>query len=149
MLSKKAQYSLYALVHLAKNLKDGPVLISKIAETEQIPKKFIETILLELKTIGIVNSRKGKGGGYYLIKKPEKITMVEIIRKFDGAIALLPCVSDMYYEKCKNCIDEQSCGIRNVMREVRDETVKILTDNTLADILKRENMLYTTKHKKS
>jgi len=145
MLSKKAQYSLYALVHLAKNFKNGPVLISKIAESEQIPRKFLEAILLELKTIGIVNSRKGKGGGYYLIKKPEQITIVEVIRKFDGAIALIPCVSDIYYEKCKSCRDEQSCGLRSIMKEVRDETVRLLTYNTLADILKREEMFYTIK----
>ncbi|MCX6257035.1 MAG: Rrf2 family transcriptional regulator [Bacteroidia bacterium] len=143
MLSKKAQYSLYALVHLAKEYKNGPVLISKIAEDEKIPKKFLEAILLELKTIGIVNSRKGKGGGYYLIKNPEKVTLVEIIRKFDGAIALLPCVSDMYYEQCRNCNNEETCGIRSVMKEVRDTTVNMLSNTSLADIIRREeNVLH-------
>jgi Rrf2 family protein len=138
MLSKKAEYSLYALTYLARNFQKGPILISRIAENEKIPKKFLENILYELKTAGIVNSKKGKGGGYFLLQSPEKVSLVDIIRKFDGAIALLPCVSDKYYKKCGHNKDENKCGLRNILRQVRENTVKTLENNTLADILKIE-----------
>lgn len=145
MLSKKTKYAIKALVKLAKDYKKGPILISEISSQEKIPKKFLEAILLELKNAGILNSRKGKGGGYYLIKSPEDVNLANVIRLFDGAIALLPCVSYNYYEKCEECIDEEICGIRNIMREVREETVKILKHNTLADIIKREEALKTSR----
>lgn len=149
MLSKKTQYSLLALVKLAKEYNKGPVLISNIAKSERIPKKFLEGILLELKNYGVVSSKKGKGGGYYLIKSPDNVNLAEIIRLFDGAIALLPCVAYKYYEACKFCKDEDKCGIRAIIKEVRDESVKILKNNTLADILKREKLLNEGFSKKS
>jgi Rrf2 family protein len=142
MLSKKAEYSLYALVHLARNYNKGPILISRIAQCEMIPKKFLENILYELKTVGIVKSKKGKGGGYYLYKSPEKVSLVEIIRQFDGAIALLPCVSDKYYRKCNHQKDEMICGIRSILRKVRDDTVKTLEKTSLADILDIEKNFF-------
>ncbi len=138
MISKKAQYSLYALTYLAKKYDSGPVLISEIAEAEKLPKKFLETILLELKNMGIVSSKKGKGGGYYLIKKPENVNFAEIIRFFDGAIALLPCVTYNYYEECNHCKDENTCGVRSVVKEIRDQTVAILKKTTLKDIIDKE-----------
>lgn len=138
MISKKAQYSLYALTYLAKKYEHGPVLISEIAEAEKLPKKFLETILLELKNMGIVSSKKGKGGGYYLIKKPENVNFAEIIRFFDGAIALLPCVTYNYYEECNHCKDENTCGVRAVVKEIRDQTVAILKKTTLKDIIDKE-----------
>ncbi|MBI5540159.1 MAG: Rrf2 family transcriptional regulator [Bacteroidia bacterium] len=138
MISKKAQYSLYALTYLAKKYEHGPVLISEIAEAEKLPKKFLETILLELKNMGIVSSKKGKGGGYYLIKKPENVNFAEIIRFFDGAIALLPCVTYNYYEECNHCKDETTCGVRSVVKEIRDKTVAILKNTTLKDIIDKE-----------
>ena len=141
MLSKKAQYSLYALTYLAKKYDDGPVLISEIAKEEKLPKKFLETILLELKNMGVVSSKKGKGGGYYLIKKPENINFADIIRLFDGAIALLPCVTYHYYEECNHCKDENTCGVKNVVKEIRDKTVAILKNTTLKDIIDKENFL--------
>ena len=141
MLSKKTQYALYALTHLAKQYGKGPVLISKIAEDEKIPKKFLEGILLELRNKAIVSSKKGRGGGYYLLKRPEDVSLVEVIRGFDGAIALLPCVSEKYYEECTSCRDESTCGIKAIMKEVRDKTVELLSNNTLADIIEKENML--------
>ncbi|MBU0487467.1 MAG: Rrf2 family transcriptional regulator [Bacteroidetes bacterium] len=141
MLSKKAQYSLYALIRLAKEYDKGPVLIEDIARSEMLPKKFLEAILSDLKSLGIVNAKKGKGGGYYLIKDPAEITLAEVIRHFDGALALLPCVTFRYYESCNHCKDEETCGLRSIIKELRDETVKILKRNTLADILSRENAL--------
>lgn len=145
MLSKKAKYAIKALVKLAKEYKKGPILISEISEQERIPKKFLEAILLELKNAGILNSRKGKGGGYYLLKNPEDVDLAQVIRLFDGALALQPCVSSNYYEKCEECIDEAICGIRSVVSEVRESTVKILKANNLATILKREEELRMAK----
>lgn len=138
MLSKKTQYAIIALVRLARDYQTGPILISDIAKNERIPKKFLEVILLELKNHGMVNSKKGKGGGYYLIKSPEDINLADIIRLFDGAIALISCAAYKYYESCHFCKDEKTCGIRAVIKEVRDESVKVLKRNSLADILRRE-----------
>jgi len=139
MLSKKAQYAVYALVNLAKKYNQGPVLIKDISKEELIPQKFLENILLELKNAGYVSSKKGKGGGYYLIKEPQDVKLSEIIRKFDGAIALLPCVTYYYYEKCEHCKDETKCGFRNVIKELRDNTVAFLKSVSLQTLLDREN----------
>jgi Rrf2 family protein len=141
MLSKKAQYSILALVKLAKEYKNGPVLISSISQSEKIPKKFLETILFDLKQLGILASKKGKGGGYFLIKKPEEINLADIIRHIDGAIALIPCVTYKYYQPCQHCKDENTCGIRSIIKDIRDETVNILKKITLTDILSREDKL--------
>lgn len=147
MLSKKAKYAIKALVKLAKEYKKGPILISDISEEERIPKKFLEAILLELKNAGVLNSRKGKGGGYYLLKDPKEVQLINVIRLFDGPLALQPCVSVNYYEKCEECIDEEYCGIRSVIKEVHHEVLKILGSNTLSDIIGREDLLKTQKGK--
>jgi len=141
MLSKKSQYSLNALIYLASRYNEGPVLIEEIANKAVLPKKFLEAILLELKKTGIVSSKKGKGGGYYLIKNPAEVNLADIIRQFDGAIALLPCATYNYYEKCEHCKDEKTCGLRSIIKDLRDETVKILKRTSLADILEREKKL--------
>jgi Rrf2 family protein len=138
MLSKKAKYALNALVYLARNYEKGPILISEISEEEHIPKKFLENILLDLRNAGILSSKKGRGGGYYLLRPPEDVNMADVIRMFDGALALLPCVTYKYYERCEECKDEETCGIRRVIKEVRDQTVNILKNNSLADIIRRE-----------
>ena len=117
------------------------MLISEIAAKEQLPKKFLEAILLELKRSGFLGSKKGAGGGYYLMKKAEEIKLVAIIRIIDGPIALLPCVSLNFYEKCDECIDEGYCGIRDVMKDVRDATLKILTETTVADMVGKEDAI--------
>jgi Rrf2 family protein len=132
---------------LARNYKQGPVLISEISESEHIPQKFLEAILLELKKDGMLNSKKGKGGGYYLIKSPEEVNMADVIRSMDGAIALLPCVAHKYYEPCEECKDEVTCGIRAVFSEVRNETVLQLKKSTLATILDNEETLIKNKSK--
>ena len=138
MLSKKAKYALNALVYLARNYEKGPILISEISEEQHIPKKFLESILLDLRNAGILSSKKGRGGGYYLLRPPEEVNMADVIRMFDGALALLPCVTYKYYERCEECKDEETCGIRRVIQEVRDQTVNILKNNSLADIIRRE-----------
>ena len=129
-----------ALVHLAKHQDEGPVLISKIAVEENIPQKFLEAILLDLKKEGTLASKKGKGGGYYLIKSPDEVNMADVMRLFDGAIALLPCVTFKYYERCEECKDEETCGIRDTFMEVRNQTVDILKASTLSQILRKENV---------
>ncbi len=148
MLSKKTQYAIVALVRLGRQYQQGPLLISTIASEERIPKKFLEVILLELKNFGIVSSKKGKGGGYYLIKSPDDINLADIIRFFEGAIALVPCVAYKYYESCHFCKDEETCGIRNIFKEVRDESVRLLKKTTIAGILKRESKLIAAQKRK-
>lgn len=133
MLSKKTKYGLKALSYLAKQEQNVPVLISDISTSENISKKFLESILLTLKKAGILSSKKGKGGGYYLLKKPKEIKISTIIRLLEGPIAMLPCVSLNYYEKCDDCISEESCSLNNLMVEVRDSMLKILENKTLAD----------------
>lgn len=117
------------------------MLISEIAAREQLPKKFLEAILLELKRNGFLGSKKGAGGGYYLMKKAEEIKLAAIIRVIDGPIALLPCVSLNFYERCEECTSELYCGIRDVMKDVRDATLKILTETSLADMIAREDSI--------
>jgi Rrf2 family protein len=142
MLSRKTKYAINALVYLARESKDGePVQISRIAESENIPRKFLEAILLDLRHAGMLNSRKGKTGGYYLQQTPEEINIADVMRLFDGPIALLPCVAYKYYEKCDECIDEEACGIRAVFSDVRSETVRMLKKATLAEIIKRSEAL--------
>lgn len=136
MLSKKCKYAIHALVYLAERHRQGPVHIQEIAETQRIPKKFLEAILLDLRNAQILHSKKGKGGGYYLYKNPEDVSLIEIIRLMDGAIAMLPCVSLNYYEPCEECPNEHLCGIRDAFISVRDETLGVLARNTLAHIVK-------------
>lgn len=144
MLSKKAKYAINALVYLAKNYNANgstPIPIRQITENQNIPTKFLEAILLDLKNARILNSKKGKNGGYTLNRPPEEIHMAEIMRLFDGAIALLPCVTYRFYERCEECVNEKICGIRDVFSEIRNETVKKLKEATLAAIIAREDHL--------
>ncbi len=134
MLSKKSKYGLKALLVLGQEAGRGPVLISDISKREAIPQKFLEAILLELKRHGIVDSRKGKGGGYYLRRRPGDITFGEVIRALDGPLAAVSCVSQTAYATCAECVDEETCGVRIAMKEVRDATARILDHRTLADV---------------
>ena len=138
MLSKKTKYAFHALTYLAKQEERTPVLISEVAEKTKVPKKFLESILLDLKKAGILNSKMGKGGGYYLLKDPVNVQLADIIRMFNGPIALFPCVSLNYYEPCDECVDEETCGLNKIMIEVRDETLKIVAKKSLKDILLAE-----------
>lgn len=134
MLSKKSQYAFKALTYLSEKFNEGPVLISEIARKKKIPLKFLENILLELKKADILDSKKGKGGGYFLKKSPDKIKVATIIRLINGPIAMLPCVSLYFYERCKNC-NETNCGLHDMMVEVRDATLNIVENRTLKDLL--------------
>jgi Rrf2 family protein len=134
MLSRKTKYGLKALIYIAKQDKSVPVLISEIAEKERISKKFLETILLDLKKFGILGSKMGKGGGYYLLKDPKEIKVASIIRVLDGPIALLPCVSLNFYEKCDDCPSEETCALNKLMIQVRDNALSILEKQSLYDL---------------
>lgn len=143
MLSKKAKYSIRALLHLGREQGKGPVLIRDIAEKEQIPRKFLEAILLELRNEGIIHSKLGKGGGYYLERNPDTITLGRLIRLIDGPLAPVSCVSQTAYAPCKDCLSEKACVIRHVMKQVRDSYAKILDDMTLQMMLAQEKELET------
>ncbi len=136
ILSKKTRYAIVALAKLAQEYGNGPILIRQIAEEEKIPRSFLENILLELKKIGILGSNLGKGGGYYLLRKPEEVNLANIINHFEGTIALLYCVSERSYRPCEFCKDEAICQIRKVFKEVHDTTYNILTKTTLDKLIK-------------
>ena len=141
MLSKKTRYAIKALVVLGKNFGEAPMQISKIALDEHIPKKFLEQILLDLRNAGLLYSKKGAGGGYGLVKDPAEIFVVQVLRLTGGPVALLPCVSLNFYQKCDECINEATCGVRDVFLEVRNATLKILSETSIADIIRREGLL--------
>ena len=136
MLSKKTKYGIKALTFLAKQENKTPVQIATISKCENISLKFLESILLTLRKNGFLGSKKGKGGGYYLLKEPMDIKMTEIMRVLEGPIAMVPCVSLNFYEKCDDCPDENLCAIHNLMAEVRDSTLNIFRNTTLADLCK-------------
>ena len=141
MLSKKAKYALKALEYMAENKGNMPLKISQIAEEQNIPQKFLEAILLELRKDGLLRSRLGKTGGYLLNKAPEEIRLGHVIRLLDGPIALVPCVSYKYYAPCEECPDEATCGWRDVFGDVREATNQILDTMSLADVIKRKRQL--------
>ncbi len=134
MLSKKTKYGLKALTFIARSGDDVPVQVSVIAKSEQIPQKFLESILLTLRKSGILGSKKGKHGGYYLRSEPSEIKMTDVMRVLEGPIAMVPCVSLNYYEKCDDCPDEHKCSVHKLMIEVRDSTLKVFRNTTLADL---------------
>jgi Rrf2 family protein len=138
MLSKKTKYAFHALTFLGKNRDRKTVQIQDIALEYGISHKFLENIMLELKKAGVLGSKKGKGGGYYLIKDPKDVPLSKVIRLLDGPIALLPCVSLNYYEPCVECKDEVTCGLNKVLTQVRDEMLNVLENKTLSDILEKE-----------
>ncbi|MCW5737407.1 MAG: Rrf2 family transcriptional regulator [Enhydrobacter sp.] len=135
MISQKAKYALRALVALARADKEEALLISDIAERYDIPKKFLEQILLALKHHGLVRSKRGKFGGYLLLKRPEEITFGQVLRIVDGPIAPLPCLSKIAYRRCDDCRSESACEIRRVFAVVADSTRQILDNSTLADAI--------------
>ena len=147
MLSQKTRYALKALLLLAESEKKdkGPVLISELAKRGKMPQKFLEAILLELKNNGILQSKKGKGGGYFLGKSQEEIKFGNVIRILEGPLALLPCVSQTAHRKCDECHDEATCGIRILFKEVRDATADILDNTSLAQVQRTEEAARQTK----
>lgn len=140
-LSKRGEYGLRAMIVLAENASSGDspmTQIKDIAEREQIPVKFLEGILLTLKNAGLLHSKMGVGGGYYLARPPKDITLGQIFRVLDGPVAPIKCVSQMAYEPC-GCPDEQTCGLRLVMGDVRNAIADILDNTSLADVTRRQS----------
>ena len=133
MLSQKAKYALKALVLLAVQKEGKTLQCTEIAEREDLPKKFLDTILQVLKMASIIQSVRGKYGGYRLARPASEISFGEIIRAVDGPLALLPCVSKTAYRRCDDCADETTCAVRKVMMQVRNSTSGILDNTTLAD----------------
>jgi Rrf2 family protein len=134
MLSKKTKYGIKALTYLARQENKTPVQIATISKSENISLKFLESILLTLRKNGFLGSKKGKGGGYYLLKEPSEIEMTAIMRILEGPISMVPCVSLNFYEKCDDCPDENACAVHNLMLQVRDSTLQIFKNTTLADL---------------
>jgi Rrf2 family protein len=137
MLTQKAKYAFQALLMLGEQPPGKPLLIADIAAAQDLPRKFLELILLELKHHGILHSRRGKHGGYALARDPSEITFGEVVRIIDGPIASVLCASQSAYRRCADCRDEANCAIRKVFRRVRDATSAILDNHTLADALRR------------
>jgi Rrf2 family protein len=138
ILSKKTRYAIVALTRLAKEYGKGPMQIKEIALEEKIPQSFLENILLELRKLGILGSKLGKAGGYFLLKKPEEVNLAEIVRHFEGTIALMYCVSEKAYQPCEFCKDERTCTIRKVFKEIRDTSYDILQKTTLEKLTRIE-----------
>lgn len=141
MISQKAKYALRALVALARAGRGQSRMIGEISRDQAIPKKFLEQILLELKRAGIVTSKRGRMGGYELVKAPEEIMYGEVLRLIDGPIAPLPCLSKIAYRKCEDCKDEAACEIRHVFERVTLATRAVLDSTSLADSLNLADLM--------
>ncbi len=135
-LSVRGEYALRALLVLGLNHREPVVRIQTISDQQRIPKRFLEQILNDLRTAGIVQSRRGVAGGYRLARPPEEIKLSEVVRHIEGALAPVSCVSEKFYEKC-TCPDEMRCPIRSVMKEVREAVVRIMEKMTVADLCER------------
>ncbi|RDK89246.1 RrF2 family transcriptional regulator [Marinirhabdus gelatinilytica] len=138
MLSRKTKYGLKALSYLARENSDDPVQIVIISEAENISQKFLESILLILKKAEILQSKKGKGGGYFLAKPASEITIASVLRVLEGPIALVPYVSLNFYQTCDDCPDEEACSVHKLMVKVRDTNLNIFENTTLADLVDRK-----------
>ena len=140
-ISSRGEYALRALIVLGLNYPQGVVSIQTISEQQNIPKRFLEQILNDLKSVGFVESRRGVTGGYRLRVPPEKITLAAVIRHVEGPLAPVSCVSTRFYERC-TCPDEARCGIRSIMKEVRDAIATILEGFTVAQLCERVRQLH-------
>ena len=137
ILSKKTRYAIVALTRLARDYGKGPLQIREIAEDERIPQSFLENILLDLRKMGILGSKLGKAGGYFLLKKPGDVNLADVIRHFEGTVALMYCVSERAYQPCEFCKDEATCQIRKAFKEIRDTTYNILSRTTLEVLIQK------------
>ena len=143
MVSRKGKYAIRAVLYLAQRFGEGPIPIEEIASAEKISRKFLETILLELKYAGVLESKRGKGGGYALSQRPAKVTVGRIIRITDGPLSPVGCVSQSAYRPCLDCPDESTCRIRIVMKEVREAISKVLDVKTLAQLVEEGKIAHT------
>lgn len=144
MLSKKCKYAIHALVHMARDPEEK-FLIKDISDACNIPKKFLEAILLDLKRSGVLGSKQGKGGGYFLRMKPADVNLAEVVRQFDGAIALVSCAAHKFYEPCAECEDEETCTVHDAFLQIRNATVEMLKADTLESLVKKEAKLKARK----
>jgi Rrf2 family protein len=133
MLSQRTRYTIRALLHLADRYGQGPVHLGEIAEAQNIPPKFLTVMLSQMRRAGLVETMRGREGGYWLAREPKAVSYGEIVRLTRGSLGLLPCASRLAYERCTNCITEEKCRLHWVMLMVRDETARILDNLTLAD----------------
>jgi Rrf2 family protein len=133
MLNMKSRYAMRALLYLASRYGEGPVQIGEIADTQRIPRKFLTVILSELSREGIIGTKRGRAGGYWLERNPSEISYGDIVRITRGSLALVPCAARLAYEPCENCVPESECHLRLVMLAVRDATADVLDRLTLAD----------------
>jgi Rrf2 family protein len=138
LLSRKSKYAIKALLALAEHGPEQPLRIVDLASQQQIPKKFLESILLALRNHGLLHSRKGQHGGYLLARDPSTIMLGQIVRLFDGPLAPVPCASQTAYLACADCQDEATCGVRLAMKEVRDATARILDHTSLASLQRKQ-----------
>jgi Rrf2 family protein len=138
MMSKKCKYAIKALIRLAENFEKGYLSTQDIADSKNIPKKFLEQILIDLKHAGYVSSKAGYGGGYYLKNNPKDITVADIYRLFDGAIALVPCVAHQYYEKCDDCVSEENCRLKREFAKIKEQTRLVMKQTTIESFLSPE-----------
>jgi Rrf2 family protein len=133
MLAQKTRYALRSLLYLVKEGAGGPVQLARIAETQRVPPKYLELIMLDLKRAGFVRSTRGPKGGYVLARDPAEISFGEVVRVTEGPIALVPCASVNFYQKCGDCHDEATCAIRRAFALVRDQSAKLLEGISLKD----------------
>jgi len=136
-ISKRTQYGLKAMLALGSRFGRGPVLIATLSKEEGIPIKFLELILLDLKSAGLLQSKKGPRGGYSISRDPSTITVGALIRVMEGPLAPLPCASETAFRACEECQDVESCGTRIIMRQVRDAIANVLDQTTLADLIRQ------------
>src|SRR5258706_14811290 len=139
-LSVRGEYALRALLVLGLHNDEPLVRIQAISDQQNIPKRFLEQILNDLKSAGLVQSKRGMAGGYRLARTPEQITVAAVVRHIEGALAPVSCVSEKFYEKC-SCPDESRCPIRSVMKEIREAIVRIAERVTIADLCERSSIL--------
>lgn len=139
-LSSKTRYAVRALLYLSRHPGSPAVLISELAQAEAIPKKFLEAILLDLNNAGILESKRGRGGGYRLKRSPEQITVAELVQLFDGPLGQLPCLNDAP-STCSECEDAETCGLRATFIDVEKQTLAVLGNTTVADLVKKETEL--------
>lgn len=137
MLPMKARYAVKALVHLAIAQPSGPVSVGAIAQRQNIPRKFLEAILLELRNHGILTSQRGRNGGYRLLQACDQIWLGDVLRRLSGPLAPVPCLSKTAYQRCAECPDEQGCAVRLLLAEVHAATLHILDNTSLADLVAR------------
>lgn len=140
MLSNRAKYATRALVELSLNYDRGPVAIPEIAQRQNIPVKFLEQILFNLKLMGFVQSKKGPGGGYFLSRSPREVILGDVVRAMDGPVAPISCVSVYGYQEC-GCPDPETCGLKRVFKEARDAIANVLDSTSFADVIQVQTQL--------